>query len=125
MYSSGCQSGAAKRCNSKGFAPLLLVVQIMDCLSEQAHAATATPRSSRTTALGAVLEAVLSRSLAHPHIVPTYDWAIMEEVGMSPALAWASIGCGTLGAPMVFECMGYVKHDTALGFRVQLPGPSG
>lgn len=34
------------------------------------------------TSKGPVTEAVLGRSLAHPHVLPTFDYAISTEVGL-------------------------------------------
>lgn len=57
---------------------LLLPWQILDCFVDASRASPADPGEGLSCAKGAVLEALLSRSLAHPHILPTYDYAFSE-----------------------------------------------
>lgn len=55
-------------------------LQILDSIVDF-HEVVAGPQQDIGSAKGAVVEAVLSRSLAHPHILPTYAYAFSEVRG--------------------------------------------
>jgi hypothetical protein len=79
-------------------------MQIMDCLVDSSHLLRSphcSPRLESGAKGGPLMEAVLGRSLAHPHVVPTYDYAVSTcEVGGQRGWEWGCLGwvVGGLGA---------------------------
>ena len=61
------------------------VWQIMDCLVDRQHLLSGpsmTPQTFDSSDKGGLVECVLGRSLAHPHLVPSYDYGVSTlEVG--------------------------------------------